>query len=103
MFKFGGGTCLKSKGEFSIPAVVAEKAVSIKIDVVESNIPLLISRTAMKKAAIKINIENDIATVTGMEVALNLTTSGHYSIPIDKTVEVPVAMVCAVNFKNLNT
>jgi len=103
VFKFGGGTCLKSKGEYSIPAVVAGRAVTIKTDVVESDIPLLLSRTAMKKAAIKMDLENDTATIMGKEVALNLTTSGHYCIPIDKTVEVPVETVCAVNFENLNT
>ena len=53
MFKFGGGTCLKSKGEYSLPAVIAGKEVMIKTDVVESDIPLLLSRTAIKKAAIK--------------------------------------------------
>ncbi|XP_053390667.1 uncharacterized protein LOC128553511 [Mercenaria mercenaria] len=102
VFKFGGGTCLKSKGEFSIPAVVAGKAVTIKTDVVESDIPLLLSRTAMKKAAIKMDLENGTATIMGQEVALNLTTSGHYCIPIDKTVEVSVEKVCAVKLENLN-
>ena len=103
MFKFGGGTCLKSKGEFRIPAVVAGKAVTIRTDVVESDIPLLLSRTAMKTAAIKMDLENDTATIMGQEVALNLTTSGHYCIPIDKSVEVLVEKVFAVKLDNLNT
>ena len=30
IFKFGGGTCLKSKGEYSLPAVIAGKEVMIK-------------------------------------------------------------------------
>ena len=42
MLKFGGGTCLKSKGEYSLPAFKAGKAVTIKTDVVESGIPLLL-------------------------------------------------------------
>jgi len=99
VFKFGGGSCLKSNGEFIIPAVVAGKAVSIKTDVVESDIPLLLSRTAMKKAAIKLDIENDRANILGMEVALNLTTSGHYCIPIDKSIEILVDTTCAVNIE----
>ena len=103
VFKFGGGTCLKSKGEFRIPAVVAGKVVTIKTDVVDSDIPLLLSRTAMKKASVKMDLENDTATIMGKELALNLTTSGHYCIPIDKTVEVPVENVCAVNLENLTT
>ena len=96
MFKFGGGTCLKSKGGYSLPAVIAGKEVMIKTDVVESDIPLLLSRTAMKKAAIKMDLENDTATIMLKEVALNLTTSGHYCIPIDKSEEVTVESVYAV-------
>ena len=48
----------------------------IKTDVVGSDIPLLLSRTATNKAAIKMDLENDTATIMGKEVALNLTTSG---------------------------
>ena len=96
MFKFGGGTCLKSKGEYSLPAVIAGKEVMIKTDVVESDIPLLLSWTAMKKAAIKMDLENDTATVMRKEVALNLTTSGDYCIQIDKSEEVPVESVCVL-------
>ncbi len=100
VFKFGGGTCLKSKGEFIIPAVVAGKAVTIKTDVVESDIPLLLSRTAMKRAAMKLDLENDTATIMGQEVALSLTTSGHLCIRINKNVEVSVENVCAVKLED---
>ena len=102
MFKFGGGTCLQSKGEYSLPVVIAGKEATVKTDVVESDIPLLLSRTAMKKAVVKTDLENDTATIMGKEVALNLTTSGHYCIPIDKSEEVPVENVCAVNLDILS-
>ena len=102
VFKFGGGTCLQSKGEYSLPVVIAGKEATVKTDVVESDIPLLLSRTAMKKAAVKMDLENDTATIMGKEVALNLTTSGHYCIPIDKSEEVPVENVCAVNLEILS-
>lgn len=102
VFKFGGGTCLQSKGEYSLPIVIAGKEATINIDVVESDIPLLLSRTAMKKAAVKMGLENDVATIMGKEVALNLTTSGHHCIPIDKSEEVPVENVCAVHLDSLN-
>ena len=102
VFKFGGGTCLKSKGEYSLPAVIAGKEVTIKIDVVESDISLLLSRAAMKKAALKLDLETDIAAIMGKEVTLNLTSSGHYCIPIDKSEEVPMESVCAVNLDVLN-
>ncbi|KAL5015625.1 hypothetical protein ScPMuIL_007295, partial [Solemya velum] len=50
IFKFGGGTRLKSKYEYLIPAYIAGKNITIKTDVVDSDIPLLLSRSAMKKA-----------------------------------------------------
>ena len=102
VFKFGGGTCLKSKGEYVIPAVIAGQEVTITTDVVDSDIPLLLSRTAMKKAALKMDLENDTAQIMGKDVSLNLTTSGHYCIPIDKYEEVPVESVCAVKLDTLN-
>ena len=49
-FKFGGRERLKSKGEYNRPAVIAGKEVTIITDVVESDIPLLLSRQAMKTA-----------------------------------------------------
>ena len=102
VFKFGGGTRLKSMGEYSLPAVIAGKEVILRTDIVESHIPLLLSRTAMKKAAIKMDLENDTASIIGKDVSLNLTTSGHYCTPIDKAEEVPVEAVCAVRLDNLS-
>ena len=49
-FKFGGGERHKSKGEYNLPAVIAEKEVTIKTDVVESDIPLLLSTQDMKNS-----------------------------------------------------
>ena len=63
VFKFGGGTRLQSKGEYSLPVVIAGKEATIITDVVESDIPLLLSRTAMKKAAVKMDLEHDTATI----------------------------------------
>ena len=77
VFKFGGGTKLKSKGEFTLPAIMAGKNVQIKTDIVESDIPLLLSRSAMKSAGVKLDLENDTANIFGKDVMLNLTNSGH--------------------------
>ena len=40
MFKFEGGICLQSKGEYSLPVVIAGKEATVRTDVVESDIPL---------------------------------------------------------------
>lgn len=76
---------MKSCGEYIIPVPMVGNNVTIRTDVVNSDIPLLLSRSSMKKAKIKMDLENDTAIILGKEVALNLTSSGHYCIPIDKT------------------
>ena len=58
VFKFGGGETLTSLGCYKIPAVIADKEVIICTDVVNSDIPLLLSLDAMKKAKIKLFSRN---------------------------------------------
>ena len=101
IFKFGGGTRLKSKGEYHLPATFAGKNVTVITDVVESDIPLLLSRNAMKRAGVKLDLENDSAKIFGKEVALNLTLSGHYCIPIDRAEQIPVEEVFSINFEGM--
>ena len=103
MFKFGGGTRLKSKGEYHLPAILAGKEVTITTYVVESDIPLLLSRSAMKRAGVKMDLENDSANIFGKDVALNLTFSGHYCIPIDRTEKIAVDEVFSVKLEGMET
>ena len=48
------------------------------------------------------DLENDIASIMGEDVSLNVTTLGHYCIPIDKTEKVAVEAICAVRLNNLS-
>jgi hypothetical protein len=91
VYKFGGGERLRSQGTFSIPAVLAGKQIMLTTDVVQSDIPLLLSKAAMKKAGVKLDLENDTAIIFGVDMILNETTSGHYCVPIDRDMS-----VCAV-------
>ena len=68
-FKFGGGERLKSKGEHNLPAVIAGKEVTIKTDVVESDIPLLLSRQSIKTAGVKVALESDTAKFFYKDIA----------------------------------
>lgn len=102
VFKFGGGTKLKSLAEYEVPANLAGKQVKIKTDVVESDIPMLLSRSAMKDAQIKLDLVNDTAEIFGEDVTLNFTSSGHYCVPIDRQENVSVENVCAVNLESLS-
>ena len=102
-FKFGGGERLRSKGEFKLPAVIAGKEVFIRTDVVDSDIPLLLSRRAMKTAGVKMDLESDTAMIFGKDVALNMTTSGHYCIPIDRAEKIPVEEVFSVKLGGMKS
>ena len=103
MFKFGVGTRLKSEGEYHLPAILAGKEVLITTDLVESDIPLLLSRSAMKRAGVKMDLENDSANIFRKDVALNLTFSAHYCIPIDRTENIAVDEVFSVKLEDMET
>ena len=92
---------LKSKGEYTFPAVIAGKEVIIKTDVMESDIPLLLSRQAMKTAGVKMDLEIDTAQIFDKAIALNLTTSGHYCIPIDRAEKISVKKVFSVDLEEM--
>jgi transposase InsO family protein len=102
IFKFGAGEQIKSKASYSLPVVLAGKPVTLITDVVDSDIPLLLSKNAMKGAKVKLNLENDTAEIFGVQVMLNHTTSGHYCVPIDKNENIPVESVCAVKLFDLD-
>ena len=74
-----------SKGEYCLPAEIAGRDVMIRTDVVESDIPMLLSRSAMKKASVKLDMEHDRATIFGKTVPINVTSQGHYCVPIIKS------------------
>ena len=50
---------------------------------VDSEIPLLLSRNEMKNLGAKIDLKNDRADIFGKTVLINVTHSGHYSLPIN--------------------
>jgi hypothetical protein len=84
VFRFGGGERLRSVGRFVIPANIAGKERQIMTDVVRSDVPLLLSRRAMKRARVKLDLQNDTVEIFGEKVILKETTSGHYCIHINK-------------------
>ena len=58
---------------------------SLKTDVVKSEIPLLLSKESMKAAESKIDFVNDRINIFGKDIHLHFTTSGHYAIPLNET------------------
>ena len=83
-FKFGDGNKLNSLYKGILPCVVADIEVSIITDVVDSDIPLLLSKDTMKRAGTCLNFENDSVMMLKKKIPLRCTSSGHYYIPITK-------------------
>ena len=82
VFKFGSGQTYCSKGCVLIPACIGEKWVNIQTDVIDLNLPLLLSKKAMKNANTKLDFNADYVEMLGEKIPLQYTTSGHYMIPL---------------------
>ena len=55
----------------------------------------------MKTAGVKMDLESDTAQIFDKDIALNLTTSGHYCIPIDRAGKIPVQKVFSVDLEEI--
>ena len=60
-FKFGVGKILKSLYVIEIPILLADEQITIKFDVVDSDIPLLLGKNTIKQWNLTINTGNDTA------------------------------------------
>ena len=82
-FKFGDGETVESKYSAMIPCTLGKKAILIAVEVVESDIPLLLSSETMKRLKINLNFEFDTVTIFGESHPVGITSTGHYVIPLN--------------------
>ena len=82
-FKFGDGETVESKYSAMIPCALGKKAILIAVEVVESDIPLLLSSETMKRLKINLNFEFDTVTIFGESHPVGITSTGHYVIPLN--------------------
>ena len=81
-FRFGGGEKLQSVAEVVIPANFGDQPVLLKVDVVTSNLPLLISLNTQKLAGTILNMTTDEAVMAGSKLKLERSRSGHYCLDL---------------------
>ena len=86
-FKFGDGRSIQSTECAKFPAHFGDNAVSIEADIVDAEIPLLFSRSSMKKAKMHLDFNHDVATIFGESIPLLTTSTGLYAVPIMKPVQ----------------
>ena len=79
-FTFGNNQSLKSGKAYKIPIVIAKNIHDIVVDVISSDIPLLLSKTHMKQLGISLNMTDDTASANGVPLKVNTTSAGHFIV-----------------------
>ena len=72
-FKFGGETKHESIEKIKIPVTIVGKHNAITTDVVNSDIPLLLSKSDMKRLGVQLDLQNDTANILGTRIDLDTT------------------------------
>ena len=108
LFKFGEGQSVKSEGKVKLPAMIGSKRITVDTEIIQANIPMLLSKESMKKAGTIINFNTDEIQILGETHNLISTKSGHYAIPLttksninDDTYDYNVTLVCKYNDEEL--
>ena len=87
VFSFGNNRQLKSLGRYKIPGKIHGRDIAVMLDVKASDIPLLLSKSAMKTAGIKIDFGRDEIEAFDMRVPLSSTESGHLILRLQQLPE----------------
>ena len=85
VFRFGDGIETKSLKCVSVPVFIGKKRFVLDIEIVPNQIPLLISKGAMKQMEMQLDFAKDIAQIRGETVRLICTSTGHYCLPLNLT------------------
>ena len=81
-FVFGNQGKLKSKARYKIPVKIGGELNHIMIDVINSDIPLLLSKGEMKRIGISLDMKNDKGYINDKPLTLTTTTAGHYTVDL---------------------
>ena len=84
-FRFGDGNSKTVNKSVTIPARIGNQDIMIKTDVIDSDLPLLLSKEAIKKGDVKIDFARDKVSFLNQNVDIVFTSSSHYAIPISRT------------------
>ena len=82
LYRFGDGKEIRSKHEITVSMTICGKKIKLQVDVVENDIPLLISRRTMIQLGMILDTANHMVTVEGKQFNLEFTESGHHTIPV---------------------
>ena len=75
IFKFGDGKVVSAYERVTIPATIGSQKGVIECEVIDKNLPLLLSKDSMKKAGVTVNFVEDTATIIGEKIHSDTTSS----------------------------
>lgn len=78
VFKFGVDEIKKSLEVIDFPWIIAGTRICISTDVVDSNIPLPLTKHSMKRLKAKLDFENDVAQIFGVPQNLTYSFFSHF-------------------------
>ena len=81
-FTFADGVTVHSLKRVSLPCKIGGIQVKLATDVVECNIPLLMSHRSMKRGRMIINFGSDQVRIGDKTIDLGVSRSGHYLLPL---------------------
>ena len=81
-FTFGDGVAVKSTKKLTLPCMIGGLRGKVVTDVVDCDIPLLLSKKSMKSVGMILNFKDDSVKVKNKYIKLRSTTSGHYALPM---------------------
>lgn len=90
-FKFGVGHCVPALYTARIPVTIGKTPCFMNCDVIEKNVPLLLSKKALKDSESQLDLKNDIVTMFDEHLKLETTSNGHYYINLLPTEDLPRA------------
>ena len=76
-YNFGDDAQVTAVSGAMIPITIGTTKTKMHVDIVPSNLPLLLSKELMKRANMKLNFQNDTITAFGQRINLIVTKSGH--------------------------
>ena len=81
-FRFGGDDPVPAIERIKFPCYILGKRTSMIADVVDRDIPLLMSKQEMKDRKFVLHLHNDSLSIDGAEHKLNTTSNGHLKLPL---------------------
>ena len=83
-YKFGGNEVVHSYKCAQIPIQVGKQQCMLETEVVDIDLPLLISKQAMKTSGMILNFHDDTAELNGENIVLDTSSSGHYILSLTR-------------------